>query len=119
MRGESSINIRRFITLPGMWSLLAVVLATLATLLTVAVIADPQPSQDLKVMNWITGWDLPGLAGFFSVVSALTSLEAGLVYGVLGVEWPLHDPATENGLGVRICGRDRCDSVLHRRLHFG
>ena len=84
MRGVTSINIRQFITLPAMWLLLAAVFATLATVLTVAVIADPQPSQDVTVMNWIRGWDLPGLSGFFSLISALTSLNAGLVYGVVG-----------------------------------
>ena len=71
--------------MPGIWLLVAVVLATLAALLTVAVIADPQPSQDLTVMNWIRGWDLPGLSGFFSLISALTGLNAGLVYGVVGL----------------------------------
>lgn len=36
-------------------------------------------------MNWIRGWDLPGLSGFFSLISALTGLNAGLVYGVVGL----------------------------------
>ena len=36
-------------------------------------------------MNWIRGWDLPGLSGFFSLISALTSLNAGLVYAVVGL----------------------------------
>jgi hypothetical protein len=44
MRDGTSINIRRSITFLAIWLLLAVVLAALATLLTVAVIADPQPS---------------------------------------------------------------------------
>jgi len=71
--------------LPGIWLLVAVALVTLATLLTVAVIADPQSNQDLTVMNWIKGWDLPGMSGFFSLISALTSLNAGLIYGVAGL----------------------------------
>ena len=71
--------------MPGLWLLLAVILAALAALLTTAIISDPQPSQDVTVMNWIRGWDLPGLAGFFSLISALTSLNAGLVYGVVGL----------------------------------
>ena len=71
--------------MPGVWFLAAVVLATLATLLTVAVIVDPEPSQDLTVMRWIRGWDLPGLSGFFRLISALTSVNAGLVYGVVGL----------------------------------
>ena len=64
---------------------MTVVLVTLATLLTVAVISDPLSSKDVTVMNWIRGWDLPGLSGFFSLISALTSLNAGLVYGVVGL----------------------------------
>ena len=54
-------------------------------MLTVAIIANPQPSQDLAVMNWITDWDLPGLAAFFTVINLLTSLEAGMVYGIAGL----------------------------------
>ena len=65
--------------------MLTVVLVTVTVLLTVAVVADPQSSQDLAVMDWIRGWDLPGLSAFFTVVSLLTSLEAGLVYGVVGM----------------------------------
>lgn len=64
---------------------LSVVLAALAAELTAAIIANPEHSQDLAVMNWITGWDLPGLTGFFTTVSLLTSLEAGMVYGVVGL----------------------------------
>ena len=64
---------------------MTVALVTLATLLTVAVISDPLSSKDVTVMNWIRGWDLPGLSGFFSLISALTSLNAGLVYGVVGL----------------------------------
>ena len=36
-------------------------------------------------MNWIRGWYLPGLSGFFSLISALTGLNAGLVYGFVGL----------------------------------
>lgn len=64
---------------------MAVVFATLSTLLIVAINADPQLSQDMTVMNSIRGWDLPGLSGFFSLISALTSLKVGLVYGVIGL----------------------------------
>ena len=68
--------------MPSVWLSVVVVLVALAALLTVTVISDPQPSQDVTVMNWIRGWDVPGLSGFFSLISALTSLNAGLVYGV-------------------------------------
>ena len=65
--------------------MLAVILATLLALLTAAVIANPVPSQDLAMMNWVRGWDLPGLSAFFTVVSLLTSTKAGLIYGAGGL----------------------------------
>jgi len=65
--------------------LLSVALAAVAAVLTVAIIANSQPSQDLAVMNWITGWDVPGLNAIFTVVNLLTSLEAGMVYSVVGL----------------------------------
>lgn len=55
-------------------------LITLLALLTTAVINNPIPSQDVPVMESIVGWDLPGLGGFFDVVSFLTGVEAGLIY---------------------------------------
>ena len=57
----------------------------LAALLTAAIIATPQPSQDLAVMNWITDLDLPGLAAYFTVVGWLTGVKAGVVYSVVGL----------------------------------
>lgn len=53
--------------------------------LTAAIFANPQPGQDLAVTNWVTGWDFPGLTAFFTMVSLITSLEAGMVYGVVGL----------------------------------
>ena len=79
------INFRQLLTLPGVCLLLSVVLAALAVVLTAAVIANPQPGRDMAVMNWIMDWGLSGLTGFFTVVSLLTSLEAGMVYGVVGL----------------------------------
>ena len=79
------INFRQLLTLPMVCLSLSVVLAALAAVLTAAIIANPEHNQDLAVMNWITGWDLPGLTGFFTTVSLLTSLEAGMVYGVVGL----------------------------------
>ena len=90
------INFRQLLTLPMVCLSLSVVLAALAAVLTAAIIANPEHSQDLAVMNWITDQDLPGLTGFFTTVSLLTSLEAGMVYGVVGLtglliarmQWP-------------------------------
>jgi len=36
-------------------------------------------------MNWIRYWEFPGLAAFFNVVGLLTSVKAGVVYGVVGL----------------------------------
>ena len=36
-------------------------------------------------MDWIVGWDLPGLGRFFEGVSSLTGVKAGLIYGPLGI----------------------------------
>lgn len=79
------INFRQLLTLPMVCLSLSVVLAALAAVLTAAIIANSEHSQDLAVMNWITDQDLPGLTGFFTTVSLLTSLEAGTVYGVVGL----------------------------------
>ena len=53
--------------------------------MTAAIVANPEHSRDLAVMNWVTDWDLPGLTAFFTVVSLITSVEAGIVYGVVGL----------------------------------
>lgn len=61
------------------------VLAALLALLTRAIMNNPTPSQDIEIMNWVTGWRLGGLVSFFGVLSALTSSYAGLVYGPAGI----------------------------------
>lgn len=57
----------------------------LTALLTAAIIETPFPSQDLAALEWITGWEAPGLPGFFILVDWLTGLNAGLIYGVVGL----------------------------------
>ena len=79
------INLRQLLDPLGFWLLLAAIPATLTALLTAAIVADPIPSQDLATLNWIRGWDLPGISALFTVVGSLTSLMAGLVYGALGL----------------------------------
>ena len=79
------INLRQLLAPPGLWLLLAAIPAALAALLTAAIVANPIPSQDLAILNWIRGWDLPGLSAFFTVVDVLTSLKAGLIYGAAGL----------------------------------
>jgi len=68
-----------------LWAATLALLATLLVLLTRTIMDDPTPSQDIAVMDWIVGWDLPGLGRFFEVVSFLTGVNAGLIYGPLGI----------------------------------
>ncbi len=49
---------------PSPWVLLAFIPAILLALLTIAIINNPVPSQDLAVMDWIKAWDNPGLLAF-------------------------------------------------------
>ena len=53
--------------------------------MTAAIIETPFPSQDLAALEWITGWEAPGLSGFFILVDWLIGLNAGLIYGVVGL----------------------------------
>ena len=68
-----------------LWLAAVGILATLLALLTKAIMDDPTPSQDLRVMEWVVGWDLRGLKTFFDVVSFVTGPEPGIIYGLLGV----------------------------------
>ena len=68
-----------------LWLATVGILATLLALLTIAIMDNPTPSQDIRVMNWIVGWDLRGLTTFFDVVSFVTSAFAGAIYVPLGL----------------------------------
>jgi len=68
-----------------LWLAAVGILATPLALLTIAITDNPTPSQDISVMNWIVGWDLWGLTTFFDIVSIVTTSEAGVVYGLLGI----------------------------------
>ncbi len=67
-----------------LWIAAVVALAVPLTLLTVSIKDNPFPSQDVSVLDSISGWDVPGLAGFFTLVSTLTGKTA-LLLGVLAV----------------------------------
>ena len=68
-----------------LWLVAVGILATLLALLTVAIANNPTPSQDVSVLDWVAGWDLPGVTTFFDVVSLITDAEAGIIYGVMGI----------------------------------
>ena len=61
------------------------VLATLLTLLSIAVRDNRVPSQDQTALDWIAGWDFPGLTGFFEIVSFLTNNWPAMVLGLAGI----------------------------------
>ena len=63
----------------------ASVFAVLLVLLTFVVLNDPIPSQDQKIMDWVSSWDVPGLGGFFTTVSFLTNKYFAAVLGIVGV----------------------------------
>ena len=53
--------------------------------MTAAIIETPFRSQDLAALEWITGLETPGLSGFFILIGWLTGLNAGLIYGAVGL----------------------------------
>lgn len=73
----------------GLWLAALGVLVALTALLTKAISDNPSALQDIKVMNWIVGWDLRGVSTYFDVVSAVTHTQAGIVYGGLAVTFLL------------------------------
>ena len=68
-----------------LWLAAVTTLSTLLAMLTLAIMNNPIPSQDVAVMDWIAGRDWPGLGTFFGVLSFLTSAKAGLIYGPAGI----------------------------------
>jgi len=77
----------RSVSMPGkaVWMAGGGVLAALIALLTMSLMNNPFPSQDLEVFSWVTGLNIAGLAGFFKVVSLLTDAKVALVYGMAGM----------------------------------
>ena len=70
-----------------LWLAAIGILVALMAVLTTSVSDDPKASNDLdqRVLDWIAGWDLPGLTTLFDVVSAVTHTQAGFVYGSLAI----------------------------------
>ena len=61
------------------------ILTVLIAFLTVSLMNNPFPSQDLDIYHWVTGLNVGGLAGFFKVVSVMTDSKVALVYGMAGL----------------------------------
>ena len=68
-----------------LWLFAVVVLAALLAVLTRVISDNPMASQDVRVMDWIVGWDLRGLTTYFEVVSFLTGTNAAFIYGPSGI----------------------------------
>jgi len=83
---ESYIPVKTvLITRSLLWLAAVGILVTLLTLLTKAIMDNPTPSQDVRVLDWVAVWDLRGLSTFFDVVSFVTSAKAGIIYGGVGI----------------------------------
>lgn len=67
------------------WFTAAGVLAALLALLTTNVTSNQLLVQDQTVLDWVAGWDFPGLGGLFGTISTLTGAKAGIVYGAVGI----------------------------------
>ena len=65
------------------------VLAGLLTILTISVMEDRLLVRETTLMDWITGWDFPGLSALFGTVSFWTGAKAGFIYGSLGITFLL------------------------------
>jgi len=64
-------------------------LAVLLALLTKIIIDNPAPSQDIRVMNWIVGWDFWGITLLLELVSTVTDKWAGAIYVVVATTFLL------------------------------
>lgn len=69
----------------ALWLAAVGLLVTLLTLLTVAVKNNPVASQDVRLLEWIVGWDVPGLVGLLKSISFLTNNWPGLILALGGV----------------------------------
>ena len=67
------------------WVTAAGLLATLLAFLTANVMDNRLLIQDQSVLDWVSGWDFPGLSSLFGLVSFFTGAKAGLAYGLLGI----------------------------------
>ena len=72
-----------------LWLATVGILAASLALLTKTIMDNPTPSQDIRVMDWVVGWDLRGLTTFFDIVSFVTGPEPGIIYGLMGVTFLL------------------------------
>lgn len=87
-----------------LWALAALSALALLTLLSVAIQANPNPSQDRTVLDWVAGWDLPGLSASFSTVSFLTDNWPAMALGIAGVAFLWLLGMTREAVGFALVG---------------
>jgi len=58
-------------------------LVLMLTLLTMEIMDDPTPSQDIRILDWIVDWDFWGVTTLLKIVSTITDKMAGFVYVAL------------------------------------
>jgi len=85
-----------------LWLVTVAVLSALLALLTRAIMNNPNPSQDIAIANWVTGWQLPGLVTFFEALSELTGSQARQVYALVGIAalFIMHKPRAAIAFGL-------------------
>ena len=88
----------------GLWLASAAVLTVIVVILAVAIKNNPYPSQDLAIMDWVIGWNIPGLAGFLNAISFLTSKTAGVAIGIAGTSALLIMRKTRGALEFAVVG---------------
>ena len=91
---------------PGLilWLTASGMLTALLVALSLAVRNNTTPVQDQAVMDWVLGWNLPGLAMYFDAISLLTNTLAGLVFGLVGMTVFLLLRKTRAALAFAIVG---------------
>ena len=65
------------------WLVAVGALVLLLTLLTMAIMDNPSPSQDIRILDWIVDWDFWGVTTLLKIVSTITDKVAGFVYVAL------------------------------------
>ena len=87
-----------------LWPASVAMLTLMVALLAIAIKINPYPSQDLAIMDWVAGWNIPGLAGFLNTVSFLTSKTSGVVIGITGTAALLIMRKTRGALEFAVVG---------------
>jgi undecaprenyl-diphosphatase len=69
----------------ALWIATVGMLVAILAVLTVVIEDNPESSLDFKALNWIAGWDAPGLVGLFEFVSFMTNNIPGLLMALFAV----------------------------------